>query len=97
MERGENDVFPFPSPSKGNQAWNNPRDTELGTFHWPPNKMLPCCLQALDSFQRPLSMEHSEGHQAWNLPLATKLGFFFASFLLLLFKGANLDHLSFYF
>jgi hypothetical protein len=48
----------------------------------------------LDSFQEPLNMEHSKGHQAWNLPLATKLGSSLTSFLPLLFKDTNLDHLS---
>ncbi len=39
MEGGENDASP--SPSKGNEAWNIPRAAKLGTFDWPPNKMLP--------------------------------------------------------
>jgi hypothetical protein len=35
VEGGENDASPF--PSKGNQTWNIPRATKLGTFHWPPS------------------------------------------------------------
>jgi hypothetical protein len=46
------------------------------------------------SFQEQPNREHSKGHQAWNLPLATKLRSSLASFLLLFFKGANLDNLS---
>jgi hypothetical protein len=49
------------------------------------------------TFQRPPSLEPSKSHQAWNLPLATMLGFSFTSFLPLLFKGTNLDHLFLYF
>ncbi len=60
----------------------------IGTFHWPPSKMFP---------HWSLNMEHSKGHQAWNLPLATKLWSSLTSFLPLLFKGTNLDHLFLFF
>jgi hypothetical protein len=65
----------------------SPLTTKLGTSHWPPSKMLP---------HWPPSMEHFRGHQAWNLPLTTKLGFSLTSFLPLLLKNTNLDHLSFF-
>jgi hypothetical protein len=41
VEGGENDVSPFPSPSKNNQTWSIPKATKLGTFHWSLSKMLP--------------------------------------------------------
>jgi hypothetical protein len=40
---------------------------------------------------------HFKGHQIWNLPLAINLGSSFVSLFRLLFKDANLDHLSFSF
>jgi hypothetical protein len=39
VEEGENDVFP--SPSKGNQAWNIPKATKFGTFLGYQAKILP--------------------------------------------------------
>jgi hypothetical protein len=39
----------------------------------------------------------SKGYQAWNLPRATKLGSSIISFLLLIFKSTNLDHLGYIF
>jgi hypothetical protein len=92
-------------PSNGHQAWNllmatkhwnlslatkqdaSPLTTKLRTSHWPPSKMLP---------HWPPSMEHFRGHQAWNLPLTTKFGFSLTSFLPLLLKNTNLDHLFFF-
>jgi hypothetical protein len=48
----------------------------------------------------PLAAKHwnlSRATKHWNLPLATELRSSFASFLFLLFKRANLDHLGFSF
>jgi hypothetical protein len=39
VKGGDNDVFLF--PFKGNQAWNIPKATKLGPFHWPPSWGLP--------------------------------------------------------
>jgi hypothetical protein len=48
----------------------------------------------------PLATKHwnlSRATKHWNLPLATELRSSFASFLFLLFKKVNLDHLGFSF
>jgi len=96
VEEGEKDVYP--SLSKGNQAWNIPRATKLGTFFWLPSKNASPLTSKHDSFQGPLiNMEHSKGHYLGTFHWPPNWGFSFASFLPLLFKGENLDHLLFFF
>jgi hypothetical protein len=64
---------------------------------------LPRATQALEPSKRwnlPKATKHWNLPRAtkhWNLPLGTKLGSSFTSFLLLLFKSANLDHFGFSF
>jgi hypothetical protein len=83
MEKGENDVFPF--PSKGNQTWNIPKATKFEAFQRPLNldtsighqvRCFPIDLQTLDhfkatkhgTFQRPSNLEPSISHQVRVFP-----------------------------
>ncbi len=88
---------PSLEPSKGHQAWNLPRATNLKTFHWTPSKMFfhwPPSIGFISkatkhgTFQGRPSLEPSIGHQ---------VGSSLTSFLSLLLKSANLDDLSLYF
>jgi hypothetical protein len=61
MEGSENDAYPF--PSKGNQAWNIPRATKHGTFHWAPSKNVSPLTSNHGTFKRPPNFKPSIGHQ----------------------------------
>jgi hypothetical protein len=65
--------------------------------HWPSNIIFISRAIKHGTFQGPSNLEPSKGHQTWNLPLATKLGSSLTSFLPLLFKNTNLNHLSIFF